>query len=139
MLNQQVVASVAVAAQRTLERYLNDVVAKALAASWKKSSLFGSSSHSEGAVPQSFSWSKDSLRKLLLGKALDKSLRRDACELMRYVQFYMLDRVAGATTSLAEAATQTLQAVAAEVARAGAELLARNTAASSDWHAARTA
>ena len=56
VLNQQVVASLAVAAQRTLERYLNDVVAKASAASWKKSSLFGSSSQSDGAMPQPLSW-----------------------------------------------------------------------------------
>ena len=41
MLNQQVVAAVAVAAQRTLKRFLNDAVAKAVAAIGKKSSLFG--------------------------------------------------------------------------------------------------
>ena len=41
LLNQQVVAAVAVAAQRTQERYLTDAVAKAAAASRKKSSLFG--------------------------------------------------------------------------------------------------
>ena len=83
MLNQQVAAAVAVAAQRTLERYLNEVVANA-AASGKKS-LFGSSSKSEGAVPQPLSWSNDPLQKPLLAKALDKSLRRDACELIRHV------------------------------------------------------
>ena len=122
VLNQQVVAAVAVAAQRTLERYLNDVVAKAAAANGKKSSLFGSSSQSEGAVPQPLSWSKDPLQKPLLAKALDKSLKRDACELMRHVQRYMLDRGAGATPSPAAAAAQALQAVAAEMARAGPEI-----------------
>ena len=121
MLNQQVVAAVAVATQRKLERYLNDVVAKA-AARGKKSSLFGSSSQSDGAMPQPLSWSKDPLQKPLLGKAIDKILRQDSCELMRHIQRYMLDRGTGATPSPAAAATLALQAVAAELACSSPEL-----------------
>ena len=68
-------------------------------------------------MPQPLSWSKDPLQKHQLAKALDKSLKRDACELMRHVQRYILDRGAGATPSPAAAATQALQAVAAEGAR----------------------
>ena len=80
-------------------------------------------------MSQPLSWSKDPLQKPLLAKALDKSLKRDACELMRHVQRYMFDRGSGATPSPAAAATQALQAVAAEVARAGTELLARRCVA----------
>ena len=68
-------------------------------------------------MPQPLGWSKDPLRKPQLAKALDKSLKRDACELIRHVQRYTLDRGAGATPSPAAAATLALQAVAAEVAR----------------------
>ena len=121
MLNQQVMAAVAVAAQRTLERYLNEVVAKAAAPRGKKSSLFSLSSQSEGAVLQPLSWSKVPLQKPLLAKALDKSLKRDACKLIRHVLRYTLDRGAGATPSPAAPATQALHAVAAEVASAGPE------------------
>ena len=89
-------------------------------------------------MPQPLSWSKDPLQKPLLAKALGKSLKRDAFELMREVQLICSNAVVGSGRDTG----------AARDGRRGGARGPRDTqrpsrfletAASSDRHATRTA